>query len=132
MSLMEVFAKACPVYLSYGMTYDQFWDGDVCAHKAYREAEKLREKRANQQAYIQGAYFYEALCCSSSLFRGMKPSRAQEYRKEPYEIFPDERQRRLEREEKARYEKIKDRVAAFAKTFNDKRNSERNEVDGDG
>ena len=54
LSLVEVFEKACPVYISYGMTYEQFWDGDVSAHKAYREAEKLRIRKRNQERWLQG------------------------------------------------------------------------------
>lgn len=129
LSLVEVFERACPVYMFYGMSYEQYWDGDVSAHKAYREAHKLRMKEKNSFAHIQAAYFYEALCDASSLFRGMKPSRPQEFRKEPYDLFDDDRRRREEEEARAKYEAIKDKVAAFAKAFNEKRHEER-EVDG--
>lgn len=131
LSLTEVFAKLCPIYISFGMTYEQFWDGDVCAHKAYREAEKLRLRRENEMAHIQGAYIYEALAAVAPLFRGMKPARPQSYKKDPYDIFPEDVRRREEEEKRAQYAKVKDKVAAFAKAFNEKRKSERNEVDGD-
>ena len=119
------------MYLSYGMTYDQFWDGDVCAHKAYREAHKLKMRERNQFAHIQAAYIYEALCDSASLFRGMKPSKPQSFRKDPYDIFPEDIKRREEEEERQRYERIRDKVAAFAKAFNEKKHEER-EVDSVG
>lgn len=106
--------------MSYGMTYDQFWDGDVSAHKAYREAHKLVLKEKNAFMHIQAAYFYEALCNASSLFRGLKPSRPQEFRKEPYDIFAEDAKRKAEEEQKQRYERIKEKVAAFAKAFNEK------------
>lgn len=114
--------------MSYGMTYEQFWEGDVCAHKAFREAEKIRIRRQNEQAHLQGAYIYEALAAVAPLFRGMKPSKPQPYRKEPYDMFAEDAKRREEEEEKSRYEKIKEKVAAFAKAFNDKRKSKDEEV----
>ena len=123
LSLMKAFETACPYYMSYGMTYDQFWYGDVCAHKAYKEAAKLKMLRENEQAHMQGAYIYEALAAVAPLFRGMKPSKPQPYRKEPYDIFPEDARRREEEEEKNRYERIRDKVAAFAKAFNEKRNN---------
>ena len=126
-SLLEVFAMACPVYLSYGMTYEQFWDGDVSAHKAYREAFKIRMRERNTFMHLQAAYFYEAMCDAASLFRGMKPSKPQPFRKEPYDIFEDDRKRREAEEARERYERIKAKVAAFAKAFNEK---QEREVDG--
>ena len=128
---MAAFEKACPFYMVYGMTYDQFWDGDVSAHKMFRRAAKLRKKQVNEDAWLQGAYIYEALCASSSLFRGMKPSRPSTYRDKPYDIFEEDKKRREEEEQRARYEKMREKVAAFAKAFNEKRNSKESEVDGD-
>jgi hypothetical protein len=45
------------------MTYDQYWrqDGDLV--KFYRKADEIRKKRINQEAWLQGAYIYQALCC---------------------------------------------------------------------
>lgn len=117
--------------MAYGMTYDQFWDGDVSAHRMFIKAEKLRMKRKNEDAWLQGMYFYEALCCSSSLFRGLKPSRPQAYRKEPYDISDEDRKKREEAEARENYLRMKDKVAAFAKAFNDKRSGKTEEVSAD-
>ena len=89
----------------------------------------MREK--NNFAHIQAAYFYEALCNASPLFRGLKPSRAQSFRKEPYDLFDEDRKVREEEEQRAQYDRIRDKVAAFAKAFNEKRNSKNREVDVD-
>lgn len=128
LSLVEAFKKACPVYISYGMTYEQYWDGDVCAHKAYREAHKIQMRERNTFAHIQASYVYEALCNASSLFRGMKPSKPHEFRKEPYDIFPEDIKRREEEEQRKKYERMRAKVAAFAKAFNEQKRKER-EVD---
>ena len=115
----------------FGMTYEQFWDGDVSAHKAFRECYKLRAKKRNEEMWVQGMYFYEALCNASSLFRGMKPSRPQQFRDKPYDLFEDDRKRREEEEQKAKYERMREKVAAFAKAYNEKQKSKESEVDGD-
>ncbi|MBQ7347813.1 MAG: hypothetical protein IJW55_07635 [Clostridia bacterium] len=58
--------EACfPFYLSVGMTYEQYWHGDAALVKAYRKAESLRISRANQMAWVQGRYLYDALCAVS-------------------------------------------------------------------
>ena len=43
------------------MTYDQFWNQDVELVKAYREADKIKRDLKNQDMWMQGAYYYEAL-----------------------------------------------------------------------
>ena len=52
----EVFEELCPQYMSIGMTYDEFWNGDVSIVKFYRKAEELRYKRQNQALWLQGMY----------------------------------------------------------------------------
>ena len=115
----------------YGMTYEQFWDGDVCMHKAFKEAAKLRKKQTNEDAWLLANYFYEALCATSSLFRGMKPSRPQKFRDKPYDIFEEDRKRTEEEEQRARYERVREKVAAFAKAYNENRKKSNEEVSAD-
>lgn len=43
------------------MTWEQYWYGDVWMVRAFREAEKLRQQRANTAAWLQGAYVYDAI-----------------------------------------------------------------------
>lgn len=85
----DLFRKAFPYYLSIGMTYEQFWLGDVELVKYYRQAAKLKREMDNQNAWLQGMYFYEALCDASPLFRTtfkkgkIKPL---PYSSKPYEL----------------------------------------------
>lgn len=116
--------------MSYGMTYDQYWNGDVYAHKAYKEAHKMKLREINSLAHLQAAYIYEALCNASSLFRGMKPSKPHPFRTEPFDIFPEDVEARKEKEAREKYERIREKVAAFAKELNKKNHKER-EVDSD-
>lgn len=118
---MDVFERACPFYLKIGMTYDQFWDGDVSAHKAYLKAEKLRVKDMNRMLWLQGMYVYEAVGDLAPYFKAFSKARPKPYPDKPYDLFDEDRKRREEEEARKRYEHIRDKVAAFAKAFNEKR-----------
>ena len=119
----EVFTQLCPYYMSIGMSYDDFWNGDVSMVKAYRKAYELREKRRNQELWLQGMYFYEALCDASPLFRftmkkgSIKP---EPYVREPYPITAAEVREREEREARKKEERLKAEFAAFIERMRNK------------
>ena len=102
--------------MSIGMSYDDFWNGDVQMVKAYRKANELRDRRNNQDMWIQGRYFYDALCAASPLYRftmkkgAIKP---EPYTKEPYPTTYSELREREEREAKAKEERLKAEFTAF-------------------
>ena len=121
LSLMSVFEEACPAYMSFGMTYHDYWDGDVKAHKMYRLAKRESVIADNRMAWLQGMYFYEALLDAGKYIKAFSKSKPVPYPDKPYDLFAEERRRREEREQRERYEHIKDKVASFAKAFNEKR-----------
>lgn len=84
----DIFNKKFPYYLSIGMTEEQYWDRDSSLAKSYREAESLRRERANQEAWLQGMYFYDALVRVSPILHAFakKGTKAQPYVEEPYPI----------------------------------------------
>ena len=103
--------------MSIGMSYEQFWDGDVDMVKTYRVAAELKDKRRNQELWLQGMYIYEALCDASPLFRfSMKkgPVKPEPYVKEPYPITAEEVREREVRDARAKEERLKAEFAAFA------------------
>lgn len=113
--------------MSIGMTYDEFWNGDVSMVKAYRKAYELREKRRNQEFWMQGMYFYEALCDASPLFRfTMKKGsiRPEPYIKEPFPITEAEVREREEREAQKKEERLKAAFTAFAERVRTKMSQE--------
>jgi hypothetical protein len=110
------------------MSYEQFWDGDVTAHKCFREAKKLRLIEQNQLAWLQGMYVYEAVADLAPLLKAFAKGEPKPYPKEPYDLFESERKAREEREERERYERIKAKVAAFA-AKQKQLNSKKSEVD---
>ena len=103
--------------MSIGMSYHDFWHGDVSMVVAYRQANELREKRRNQELWLQGMYFYEALCDASPLFCfSMKKGtvKPEPYAKEPYPITAAEARERQEREAREKELRLKAEFAAFA------------------
>lgn len=117
----KVFNDVFPYYLSIGMSADEFWRGDVFLAKAYRKAQKLREDMMNQQYWLQGMYFYEAICDASPIFnpyakRGTKPH---PYPSEPYTIHaPTKKQQ--ENKEREQMDKLKKAMDMYATKVNSK------------
>lgn len=113
--------------MSIGMTYDEFWNQDVALVKMYRKANDLRDKRRNQELWLQGMYFYEALCDASPLFRfTMKKGivKPEPYAKEPYPITAEEVREREEREARKKEERLKAEFAQFVENMRRKMPSE--------
>ena len=44
-SLTTLFEKMCPIYMSYGMSYDEYWYESPYRVKFYREAYELKQKK---------------------------------------------------------------------------------------
>ena len=85
-----------------GMTYEQYWDGEVSAHRAYRKAKELRISEQNRMAWLQGIYVYEAIADLAPYLKAFSKSKPKPYSSEPYDLFEHERQARREREERER------------------------------
>lgn len=91
-----------------GMTYDQFWDGPYYLTAVYREAFRLRRKLENEQAWLQGVYFYDAISVSLANAFEKKGGRKQNYLEHPLDLFPltEEEKKHREAEEKAKMQKV--------------------------
>ena len=117
--------------MSFGMSYDQFWDGDVFAHRMYRKAIRQKVIADNRMLWLQGMYIYEALLDVGRYTKAFSKAKPMPYPKEPYDLFAEEKRRRAEREQRERYERIKSKIQSFAKAQKDKKNNEiSKEVDG--
>ena len=84
-----MFSRALPEFLAIGMTVEEFYDGPCDLVNAYKKAYRIRRDRANFDAYLQGAYFYEALVRCRALFNPFvsKP-KPDEWLKQPYDLRP--------------------------------------------
>lgn len=119
-SYTEQFYEHLPFYLSIGMTFEQYWDGDCCLVKYYRKAHYLRQQRRNQELWAMGAYVYEALTDVAPVLhafakKGTKPT---PYISEPFALTDREVRERKEREAKRRCDEQKAKVTAWAKRVN--------------
>ena len=77
--------------------------------------------------WLQGRYFYDALCAVRPLYRfSMKKGmiKPEPYTKEPYPITHPELREREEREAKAKEERLKAEFAAFAERMRKKMSQE--------
>lgn len=118
-SLKKLFDEHFPYYLSIGMTYEQFWQGDAELVVYYRKAQRIRNKRENQKLWMQGMYIYEAILDVSPILHAFaKPgTHPQPYRDMPYPIDAEEvREQEIER--------LKQNARAFAQLV-DAKNTER-------
>lgn len=85
-SLTTIFEKQCPIYMSYGMSYDEFWYGDAYRTKFYREAYSIKIRQKDEQLWMQGMYVYEALCKVSPILHAFSKKGTQplQYSLKPY------------------------------------------------
>lgn len=121
----DIFYEQLPYYLSIGMSWDEYWHDDPSKAKYYRQADKLRRKRKNEELWLQGMYIYEAIGDMSPILRtsfDKKPKKPIEYPKEPYAIESDEIAERKKRDEKRKSEAIKNKMIAFALRQNNRMN----------
>lgn len=92
--------------MALGMSYEEYWHGDVWAIVHYRKAAEIREQQKNREMWLQGLYGYEALCDVSPILhafakQGTKPI---PYRDKPFELKGEEPEVETEEEKEKREE----------------------------
>ena len=119
-SLTEQFYEHLPFYLSIGMTYEQYWNGDCLLVKYYRKAHRMKQKRRNQELWVQGAYIYEAIIDIAPVLHAFakKGAKPLPYVSEPFPLTQKEVMERRKQEEKIKYNKQKAKIAAWAAKTN--------------
>jgi hypothetical protein len=118
----ERFYEQFPYYLSIGMTYDQYWDGDPALAKYYRRADEMRMERKNQELWLQGMYIYEAICDASPILHSFakKGTKPHPYAEKPYSLTNKQRKQEAVNKEKAISDKGKKFMEAFMALNNSK------------
>ena len=106
-SLTALFEEVCPFYMSIGMTYKDFWEGDVRLPGFFLRAYKLKCERDleenNFNAWLQGRYIHDAFAVVLSNAFSDRHSSPSQYHEKPIEI---------KQREKSEEEKEKEREAA--------------------
>ena len=67
------------------MTYEQYWHGDPWMVVAYREAFILKQRKRNEELWLQGAYVAEAV--SVAIHNSFEKNKVK-YRESPLDIYP--------------------------------------------
>lgn len=90
--------------LSIGMSLKEYWEDEPELINVYLKAEEIRSRKKNNELWIQGAYFYYALCSVSPMFNSLaKDHKPKPYLKEPFALNEEE-------EEERKYQKFKQRM----------------------
>ena len=97
-----------------GMTYEQYWDGNPAIAVAYRKAYKLKREIENENAWLQGFYFYDAVSVCLSNFGSKPNSVKKKYIDKPVDIFPltEEQKKKREQAEYAKMQKTMEQMMA--------------------
>ena len=104
------------------MTPEQYWEGDSELVRYYRKADEIRLERRNQELWLQGMYFYEAMCDASPLLQGFakKGTKPLPYVDKPYPLTDKRRKQDTEAKDKAVFDKGKKFMEAFMVSNNAK------------
>lgn len=97
-----MFVRLAPIYMSMGMTYDEYWNGDNDAPRQYLKADRLRRKRKNEELWLQGLYIYRAIhALSPELNAASKEFKPEPYIEKPIPIDEkDQAERKAEEQKK--------------------------------
>ena len=91
-SLKEYFDELFVYALSIGMSYEQYWYEDTDLLNAYIKAEQIRQKKRNNEMWLQGAYIYNAVGSLAPILNGMvKNPKAQPYMQSPIPLTEEDR-----------------------------------------
>lgn len=114
LSYSEKFEELCGYYLSLGMTYEEYWEGDPEMVKYYREKHRCDVEQRNTELWLMGVYIYEALMDVAPLVNLFdKHRKALPYRTEPYPLTKRDEQARKDREEKQKMQNGIDAMSAW-------------------
>ena len=95
-----------PQYLLFGMSSDEYWNGNPWLARGYYEYYRLRLQEENRVAWLNGRYVHDAVAVvmANSFGKGVRAK----YPASPYDIFPKEK-----RETEDEAEQEREKVTAF-------------------
>ncbi len=110
---VEIFDNYFPIYLSYGMSYEEYWNERPELVKAYRKAHEINLNRKNEELWMQGAYIRDAVASTVGSMFSKTPIK---YPEEPYPITQRQVESKREREARKKYERMKAIMEMAVKT----------------
>lgn len=99
------------------MTYEQYWEHDPWLTKYYLEAHQIKNEQKNQEMWVQGRYFYDAVSVVMHNAFRKKSDKEANYPKEPYPLTKHEADSRQARDERMARETAKVKFEVWADTL---------------
>ena len=107
--------------MSYGMTYEQYWDGDNDLPKYYREKHKIETSRRNFESWLMGFYVYEAVSCCAPILNALaKDKKPLPYRDAPLPLTKADAEKEKERKRREQMRKAMDEFRIMTAEMNKK------------
>lgn len=108
-SLSKLFEEQCPIYMSFGMSYDEFWNESPYRAMFYRKKKQIQTKQKNEELWMQGAYVYEAICRVSPILHDFAKAgtKALPYLDKPFALNDLDKEINEAEDEEKRQQQIK-------------------------
>ena len=116
--MSEVFERLCPYYMSYGMTYEEYWHGDPWSLKAYKIAHNLKRRQQNEMLWLQGVYSLNALSVVIGNAFSKKGTPPRKYLETPLDVFP-KTDAELKAEQEQQQKKLIAQLSIWKKMFDE-------------
>lgn len=114
--MSEIFERLCPYYMTYGMSYEDYWYGDPWRMKAYKDAYDLRNRQQNTMMWLNGIYYNHAVSVALANAFRKKGSPPVKYLEKPLDVFPKTELEEAAEQEKKQKELIL-KLSAWKKAF---------------
>lgn len=120
-SFGDTLDKLCAYYMALGVSADEFWNGDYTMLKYYVEKHRIAVEQKNEQLWLQGMYFYEAL--TVALAQAFSKHTNARYPDKPHRLTPmSEEEQELENKKKV--EEFRAQLMALGRRFEAKHKRE--------
>ena len=114
-SYTKTFEDMCPIFMSYGMSYRDYWYGDAYEVQFYRDSYRLKVQQQDENNWMQGMYVYEAIIDCSPILHpfSKKCAKPLQYSEKPYlydkisDEFKTKEQKEKEEEQQREAERLK-------------------------
>ena len=107
-SYTEAFRKACPIFMFYGLSYDDFWYGDPFKTRYQMKVYKLDLKHKDELMWEQGMYIYEAILqCAPILHPFSKAKNPLPYTEKPHLYQLNENKKEEDKQQEIENERLK-------------------------
>ena len=120
-SFSDALDKLCAYYMALGVPADEFWNGDYTLLKFYVEKHRIAVEQQNEQLWLQGMYFYEAI--TVALAQALSKHSNVKYPDRPHRLTPlSEEEKELENQKKV--EEFRAQLMAAGRRFEAKHKRE--------